>query len=145
MAVKAPPESTADRHPGAAGDLLRRLPLTCPSPSSSPQPDSTLPPTTALAEKPVATPIEGSATVHTAPDVAGPSVVDDWAAICQPASRPAVLDNAGPSPDPLLLAGIGDYTVVPGVPLLGKGKFSVVYRATKGGQEVRDSTCSLEG
>jgi hypothetical protein len=144
MAVKPAPESTADRHPGAAGDLLRRLP-TCPNPD--PTTPTAVVPAAVEPDQPAATPTGSSGSSDDASPTtthAASSAADDWAAICQTASRPAVVDP-GPSPDPLLERGIGDYTVVPGVPLLGKGKFSVVYRATKAGQEVRRSADALEG
>lgn len=57
----------------------------------------------------------------------------DWQQICE---QVKVSPYQGiPSPDTLLERGLGDYTIVPNG-ILGKGKFSVVYRAEKAGIEV---------
>lgn len=120
MGTKPPPESTADKAPGAAAALLRQLPVAGGS-STPAAAQSSSPPAVD------SSPLPSSSSRDT--------VADDWAAVCQQLARPPVLDVA--SPDQLLERGIGDYTVLDDVPILGKGKFSVVYRAEKAGREVR--------
>lgn len=120
MGARPQPASTADKWPGAGASAFPRPPppaaaSSSPSSASSSNPDalassSSFPPPSATS-------------------------VEDWRSICLQLTRPPVEDVV--SADELLEQGISDYTVSQGVDLLGKGKFSVVYRAMKNGQEVR--------
>ena len=126
---RPPPPSTADKHPGAGHRRLEE-PF-CPPGPPSPPPST---PTTPLANydgypfAQLSSP--GASTSRTSPYA---TVCEDWDVICEQKTR--AIEEEVVSPDPLLERGIGDYTVVPGG-RLGRGKFSVVYRAEKNGKEV---------
>lgn len=119
---RSAPPSMADKHPGAGFEQLELA--FCPP---SPAPSS---PSTPLANydgypfSPVAS------TSRLSPYS---TATEDWEAICEQKTQAIVEEVL--SPDSLLDRGIADYTVTPGG-RLGRGKFSVVYRAEKGGKEV---------
>ncbi|CDZ96464.1 Serine/threonine protein kinase [Phaffia rhodozyma] len=111
MSARPAASSTADQHPGAG---YARLALSSPPDVTDAVPT---PPLTPPGHRPM-----GSSTW------AGL----DWKSICDQLCQEPYHHVV--SPDRLLPDGLGDYTVVPGG-LLGKGKFSVVYRAEKAGKQ----------
>lgn len=110
-----------------------------PTGAASPAPAAAASSSTSTADK---HPGAGASVLTSSPSFSSfASFETDWAAVCSGGRTTTTTADADPvvlavSPDSLLSRGIGDYTVVPGG-LLGKGKFSVVYKATKGQTEVR--------
>lgn len=125
---RAAPPSTADKYPGGGA---RQLDLELPSvlPPFPPAQRPTLPPFPSSSTDIHAYYPPSAAAVNSA--YATPE--DDWAIVCEQRTTPPVEEVV--SPDALLDRGIADYNVVPGG-RLGRGKFSVVYRAEKAGKEV---------
>jgi hypothetical protein len=108
--TRPPPSSTADTSPGAGSSRLVQSQLPNDQHQASPSTPPITPPS--LSDASITTPITREA----------------FKLLVRKGPVPLALDVV--SPDPLLEGGIGDYSVVPG-PALGKGKFSVVYKAVR--------------